>query len=125
MARFFQVLLLIGIITSLGCINFSPSKPLVNLGGSSASTPPPTADPAPGVPRSQLTREQQLQRDLSEAQKLLAVKEKRIVELEKGQKNNREWYQDEIERLEKKNKDLSGQISKLEKENRDLRSKLD
>lgn len=104
---------------SVGCLKID--KPLVDLGGDREYESPKERDPAPGVPDSQLTREQRLQRDLAECQQLLEIREKKYRRLEEKRKDEEEYYKDEIEKLEDKIEDLQEENGKLRKELREQR----
>jgi hypothetical protein len=101
-----------------GCFNLKVDEPLVDLGdGRSSSKPKTVQDPAPGVPNTQLTREQKLQRDLAQTQQMLKHAEEKNARLEQKREEDKAEYKKDIKRLEEKIKDL-------EKENRKLRDDL-
>ena len=102
-----------------GCLDVSVDKPLVNLGGDDEYKPEKTRDPAPGVPDSELDREQLLQRELAKCQYLLEIAEKKNKKLEDEFDKEKDRLEDQIEDLEDENEDLLKENRKLRKDLRD------
>ncbi len=112
----FLLLFLGGVI---GCFDLSIDKPLLDLGGDDAYEREKTRDPAPGVPDSELNREQLLQRELARYQYLLNMAEKKNKKLKEEHEKEKDRLEDQIEHLEDENEDLLKENRKLRKELRD------
>lgn len=111
------VLFFLAVCGVSGCVDFKVDKPLVDLGGDGDYAKEPVRDPAPGVPDSELNREQHLQRELAKCQYLLDITEKKYKKL-------KEEHENEIDRLEDRIDDLEDENETLRKENRKLRKEL-
>ena len=109
----FFLLFLLGVI---GCLDVRVDKPLVDLGGDDGYKQEKARDPAPGVPDSELDREQLLQRDLAKCQYLLEISEKKNKKLKKEYEKDKDRLEDQIEDLEDENEDLLKENRKLRKE---------
>ena len=114
MLRHGQVIMLVWLGVGLGgCLNVDLDKPLVDLGNGGGEQVQRVHDPAPGVADAELTREQQLQRDLAITQDRLAKaqcdlkKEKAKRDADKKKyEHKKDTLEDQIEALEKENKRL-------------------
>ena len=103
----------------IGCLDVRVDKPLVDLGGEDEYRQEKTRDPAPGVPDSDLNREQILQRELAKCQYLLDISEKKNKKLKDEHEKEKDRLEDQIEHLEDENEDLLKENRKLRKELRD------
>lgn len=105
-----------------GCYN--ASEPLVVIGGREDAKPRSSVkDPAPGVPDSELSNPQRLQRELSVCQENLKIRDKKIDRLEEQLGDMRDEHKKERKDYEKTIKGLEDRIQELERENRSLRRK--
>ena len=112
--------LLFGILVGFGsCVDVKVDEPLVNLGNDDEYKTEKTRDPAPGVPDSELNREQLLQRDLAKCQYLLEIAEKKNKNLKEEYEKDKDRLEDQIDDLEDENEDLLKENRKLRKELRD------
>ena len=112
----FLLLFLLGLT---GCLDVSIDKPLVDLGGEDEYEREKPRDPAPGVPDSELDREQLLQRELAKCQYLLDIAGKKNKKLKEEHEKEKDRLEDQIEHLEDENEDLLKENRKLRKELRD------
>lgn len=99
-----------------GCVDFKVDQPLVDFGGDEDSRKEPVGDPAPGVPDSELNREQFLQRELAKCQYMLDITEKKYEKLKKEHENKKDRLEDRIDDLEDENEELLKENRKLRKE---------
>ena len=113
---FIYATLLVGVLGIFGCFNMQLDKPLVDLGQDKSSTATTTADPAPGVPDDQLTREQRLQRNLAQCEQYAKIKEKKYDALEQECEKDKKSYEKQIKKLEDRIDDLEEENRKLLKE---------
>jgi hypothetical protein len=121
MTRYFLPIILLGVLVASGCFNPQIKEPLVVVGDGGSQPSSRVSDPAPGVSDSRLTKEQLYQRELSQCQSLMQVKERRINDLEDQGKDDRKRRKDEIKKYEDNIQKLEKRIGELEKENRELR----
>jgi predicted ribosome quality control (RQC) complex YloA/Tae2 family protein len=111
-------ILLFTAVLLAGCFNLQVDEPLVNLGEDEHQKEK-VRDPAPGVPDSELNREQLLQRELAKCQYLLEIAEKKNKKLKDQYEDEKDRLEDQIEHLEDENEDLLKENRKLRKELRD------
>jgi hypothetical protein len=115
---FYYASMILVVFGTIGCFNMELDKPLVDLGqDDSHYSAPATPDPAPGVPDSQLTREERLQRNLAQCEQYAKIKEKKYDALKEECESDKKYLKKQIEKLEDK-------IDDLEEENRKLRKDL-
>jgi len=89
-----------------GCLDVKVDKPLVDLGGDDEYEQEKARDPAPGVPDSELDREQLLQRELAKCQYLRDIAEKKYKKLKEEREKEKDRMENQIEDLEDENEDL-------------------
>ncbi|MCP4708701.1 MAG: coiled-coil domain-containing protein 22 [Planctomycetes bacterium] len=112
----FSALLTCLFIVSLGCFQLKVEEPLVDFSPNASYSSPSVEDPAPGVPDSQLTREQQLQRELHRCQQLLQQSENdknRYRREIRDLKNETDQLEEDIEDLQDKNEKLQKELNKI------------
>ena len=110
----FSALLTSLFVTSLGCFQLKVDEPLVDFSPQASYNSPPVNDPAPGVPDSQLTHEQLLQRELHRCQQFLQQSE-----------NDKNRYRREVSDLKDEIDQLEDQLEDLEEKNEKLQKQLD
>lgn len=110
------VFFLLFLLSVIGCLDVKVDKPLVDLGGDEEYKQEKTRDPAPGVPDSELSREQLLQRELAKCQYMRDIAEKKNKKLKDEYEKEKDRLEDQIEDLEDENEDLLKENRKLRKE---------